>query len=75
MAIGRNVTESLANFEIPVFSSSVCQRVAFAESATQGSTVVELEPESSAATEIKQLASELLSFVNTIPNTEKEKAA
>jgi chromosome partitioning protein len=74
-AIGRDVTDTLANFDPPVFASAICQRVAFAESATQGKTVLEVEPESTAASEIKLLTSELLNFVNTKYSNPKEKAA
>jgi chromosome partitioning protein len=63
-AIGRDVTDALADFDPPVFASAVCQRVAFAESAAQGRTVLELEPESTASSEISLLTSELLKFVN-----------
>src|SRR5205085_7155550 len=39
-AIGRDVAEALAEYQIPVLSAAVSQRVAFAESAAQGSTVL-----------------------------------
>ena len=38
-AIGRDVTEALTEFEIPVLNSQICQRVSFAESAANGQTV------------------------------------
>jgi chromosome partitioning protein len=58
-AIGRDVAEALSAYPIPVLSTSVCQRVAFAESATQGLTVYELDPEMLAAQEMNQLADEV----------------
>jgi len=59
-AIGRDVVDALGSYNIPVLSASVAQRVAFAESAGQGSTVLETDPAGSAATEIKDLVEEVL---------------
>lgn len=59
-AIGRDVKEALANYEPPVLDSCVCQRVAFAESAATGSTVLEIDPDSAASLEIIALAKEIL---------------
>jgi chromosome partitioning protein len=61
-AIGRDVAEALADYPYPVLSSAVCQRVAFAESAAQGSTVLELDPKGMATQEINALADEVLRF-------------
>jgi chromosome partitioning protein len=63
-AIGRDVVDALGSYNIPVLSASVAQRVAFAESAGQGSTVVETDPTGSAATEIKELVEEILVTAN-----------
>ena len=68
-AIGRDVTEALAGYRIPVLSTAICQRVAFAESAAQGGTVLELAPGSTASQEINKLLDELLKL------NEMEKAA
>lgn len=59
-AIGRDVVEALAGYRLPVFASSVCQRVSFAESAAHGSTVLEDSPEGQAAGEIEAVVDELL---------------
>jgi chromosome partitioning protein len=59
-AIGRDVVEALAGYELPVFASAVSQRVAFAESAARGSTVIEDSPEGPAAGEIEAVVNELL---------------
>ena len=59
-AIGRDVNEALATHELPVFEASICQRVAFAETAATGSTVIELDPNSLASKEITALANEIL---------------
>lgn len=61
-AIGRDVVDTLSNYEFPVLSSQICQRVAFAESAATGKTVLEIEPESLAAHEIQALVSEILAL-------------
>jgi chromosome partitioning protein len=59
-AIGRDVTEALAGYPIPVLPAAICQRVAFAETAAQGRTVLELEPDGIASQEINKLLDELL---------------
>ena len=59
-AIGRDVAEALAGYAIPVLATHVGQRVAFAESAASGSTVLEDDPGSLASREILALAEELL---------------
>ncbi len=61
-AIGRDVVEALSEYSIPVAKAGVCQRVAFAESAASGQTVMELDRKSSASKEIKALVKELLSY-------------
>lgn len=58
-AIGRDVSEALARYGVPVLAASVCQRVAFAESAGQGLTVLETDGKGAAAAEIRALAWEL----------------
>ncbi len=59
-AIGRDVTEALAGYAIPVVTTTIGQRVAFAESAANGSTVLENDPTSLASREIIALVEELL---------------
>jgi chromosome partitioning protein len=61
-AIGRDVAEALGSYNIPVLKSSVSQRVAFAESAASGQTVLETDRNGSAAREILALVDELLSL-------------
>ena len=68
-AIGRDVTYALTEFGLPVLKSSICQRVIFAESAAQGSTALEVDPDGVAAQEIKKLVKELTT------QQRKEKAA
>jgi chromosome partitioning protein len=59
-AIGRDVVEALAMYELPVLKTTIVQRIAFAEAATSGSTVLETEPQSLAAREIAALVREVL---------------
>ena len=59
-AIGRDVTEALTGYEIPVLRSQLCQRVSFAESAATGKTVFETDPNGTAAKEVKALVNELI---------------
>jgi chromosome partitioning protein len=59
-AIGRDVADALAGYEISVLRSQICQRVAFAESAATGQTVFETEPNGTAAKEAKAVVDELI---------------
>jgi chromosome partitioning protein len=58
-AIGRDVAQALSDYPIPVLKTAICQRVPFVESAAQGLTVYELDPEMLAAQEMNQLATEV----------------
>ena len=58
-AIGRDAVEALSGYELPVLNSQVCSRIAFAESAATGQTVLETEPKGQAAQEITGLVDEL----------------
>lgn len=62
-AIGRDVTEALAEYELSVLRSHVCQRVSFAESASQGSTVLQTDPGGTAAREIEALTDEVMELM------------
>ncbi len=59
-AIGRDVAEALSGYAVPILKAQIGQRVAFAESAAQGKTVLETDPQSCAAQEILTLATEVL---------------
>ncbi|MGE5660460.1 MAG: ParA family partition ATPase [Actinomycetota bacterium] len=59
-AIGREVAEALSGYKIPVLKSAISQRVAFAESAAIGCTVLETEPKGAAAQEVRLLVEELM---------------
>jgi chromosome partitioning protein len=62
-AIGRDVTEALAGYNFPVFKSAISQRVGFAESAGQGLTVLETDPQGQAAGEVRSLALEIKEYM------------
>ena len=62
-AIGREVSEALASYSLPVLASTIGQRVVFAEAAAQGLAVFEVEPNGSAAQEIEALKTELMEFL------------
>ncbi len=59
-AIGRDVTEALATYGVPVLNAALAQRVAFAESASSGRTVLETEPNGLATQEVTNLVNEIL---------------
>lgn len=61
-AIGRDVSEALSGYELPILQSQICQRVAFAESAVAGQTVLETAPSSAASEEIEALVREIKTF-------------
>ena len=58
-AIGRDVRDALATYEVPVLEASVTQRVVFAEAAASGRSVIEVDPNSSAAAEINFILKEI----------------
>jgi chromosome partitioning protein len=62
-AIGREVSEALAQTDVPVMRSHISQRVAFAESVAQGQTVFETKSDAKAIAEIEALAAELVEYV------------
>ena len=63
-ALGRDVFTALENYPFPVLNTAVCQRVAFAESAALGQSVLETEPGGLAAREIESLTREVLEMMN-----------
>jgi chromosome partitioning protein len=54
-AIGRDVADALAGSAFHVLPTALSQRVIFAESASQGLTVLEVDPGSEAAREVRSL--------------------
>jgi chromosome partitioning protein len=58
-AIGRDVKDALTGYPFPVLETTISQRVAFAESAAQGLTVLETDPKGLGAREIRALLKEI----------------
>lgn len=59
-ALGRDVVQALSEYPVPVLKSSICQRVALAESAAQGQTVFETTPDKAAVHELRSLVDEVM---------------
>lgn len=57
------MTDALSDDLIPVLNTAICQRVALAESAAHGQTVLETEPNYTAANKIRQLVEEIEEFM------------
>lgn len=64
--IGREIRTMAASLSIPILTSEISQRVAYAESLTMGQTIFEWAPESSAAEEITNLTQEILNHEQEI---------
>lgn len=57
--LGRDITEALTEFEIPILAAGTAQRVIYAETMTAGTTVIEQQPKGAAAAEIRSILAEL----------------
>ena len=62
-AIGRDVGEALAAYSVPVLTSTVGQRVVFAETAAQGLAAFEVDADGPAAADVGALVAEMLEVV------------
>lgn len=62
-ALGRDVSEALSDYPLPLMETAICQRVALAESAAQGQTVFETAPDNPAAAEIRKLTKEIMGML------------
>lgn len=62
--LGKEVRDTLAQYELPVLQRGTFQRVVYAKSAALGSTVLDLEPNGDASKEIKELALELRGLIS-----------
>jgi chromosome partitioning protein len=63
-AIGRDVIEALAVYQVPVLTAVIAQRVAFAEAAGAATTVFEMDPTSAASAEVTALTQEVLELMH-----------
>lgn len=59
-AIGRDVRDALAAYEVTTLQTSITQRVIFAEAAANGLALFEVDASSPAVNEIEELTTELL---------------
>jgi chromosome partitioning protein len=62
-AIGRDATDALSTYNLPVMKAAISQRIGFAESAIRGQTVLDTEPNGAAAQEIRALVAEVKEFL------------
>ena len=59
--IGREARETLKGFQMNVFDTELCQRVAFIDAMASGVSVMQYAPHSKAAIEIERLCEEIIS--------------
>jgi chromosome partitioning protein len=58
-ALGRDIREALASFEIPILQADVPDRVAYAEVMTAGTTMIESQPKGPGAQDFRALLAEI----------------
>ena len=61
-AISREILDVLNKMALPVLSTQITQRVIFAESAANGKTVFDIDPDGKAGSEISTLVDEILAL-------------
>jgi len=64
--LGRDITDALAEFDIPILQAGTTQRVIYAEALTGGTTVIEQQPNGPAAEEIRAILAELRVVVEAV---------
>ncbi|MDA1378565.1 AAA family ATPase [Plesiomonas shigelloides] len=62
--IGAEIQTALEGYGLPVLASRITQSVAYPSTAATGTTVLDAEPNSNAAQEIRDLAAEVLEMLN-----------
>ena len=62
--IGRDSREAMEEFQMDVFNTELCQRVAFIDAMTSGVSVMQYAPHSKAAGEIERLCEEIIPQVS-----------
>lgn len=63
--IGRDVEDALSQYKFPTLKNYIHQRVAYAETAALGTSVVEQDPESNAGKEITNVVKEIIKTYNS----------
>ncbi|MBV7439739.1 ParA family partition ATPase [Aeromonas sp. sif2416] len=61
--IGAEIKEALEGYGLPVLGARITQSVAYPSTAATGTTVLDAEPNSNAALEVRELANEVLSLL------------
>lgn len=61
--LGKEIRDILKGYEMPVFNNGTFQRVIYAKTPATGSTVVDMEPNGEAASEIYNIIDELTEFI------------
>lgn len=61
--LGGEITEALTGYGLPVAATKIGQRVAFPTSAARGTTVLDTDPSSDAAVEIRTLTDEVIALL------------
>jgi chromosome partitioning protein len=64
--LGRDITDALAEFEIPILQAGTTQRIIYAEALTGGTTVIEQQPNGPATEEIRAILAELREAVEAV---------
>lgn len=65
-AIGRDVKDALVGYEIPTLSSTLGQRIIFAETVAQGMAIFESDPNGVAAREVESVAQEVIKIYKEV---------
>ena len=74
-ALGNAIGDALVDYPLPVLKTEICQRVAFAESASRGLSVLESVPQEPAAKEIRSLVNEIMELFDEQGRLIQRKAA
>lgn len=62
-ALGRDIREALASFELPLLRADIPDRIAYAEAITNGKTIIESQPKGPGATDFRELLAEIKELV------------
>ena len=58
-ALGRDIREALATFELPLLRADIPDRIAYAEAITNGLTIIESQPKGPGAEDFRALLAEI----------------
>lgn len=61
--LGKEIRGVLSDYELPVFKHGTFQRIIYTQTAADGNTVIDTEPDGEAANEIKAIINELEEFI------------